>query len=311
MGFNKLAFGFLSVGALTLSGSIAWAAAQQVEPEAVEPKIEVATEPKTEVTVEPKTEVATEPKAEVTAEPKTEVATEPKTEAATEPKTEVAAEPKTEAAAAPKTEVAAEPKITQRIEPKFAQSTEPNTVAQALAARQAERWPILGVMTDVGIPDGVNASLVVRPRKWIRGYAGGGTNTVAKGWRAGLSYIPFGSGPSCSMEYGSFAEGNANGIVGRLAGDTWESNAILERIGYRYANAHVGLDFGGKHFMFFVHGGISRVWSTVHNMDAVIRNNAKVTDPYVTGSTQVSVRQDPTIKATGSSLKVGLIVFLL
>lgn len=191
------------------------------------------------------------------------------------------------------------------------QSVEPRTVEEALAARQAERWPKFGVMADAGIPDGANASLVVRPRKWIRGYGGGGTNTIAKGWRAGLSYVPFGSGPSLSLEYGGYAEGNANGLVGRLVQGSWESNAILERIGYHYANAHVGLDFGGKYFMFFIHGGISRVWSTVHNMDTVIRNNATVTDPYVTGSTQVSVRQDPTIKATGSSLKVGLIVFLL
>jgi hypothetical protein len=195
--------------------------------------------------------------------------------------------------------------------PKMVQPAAPGTVAEALAARQAERWPMWGVMADAGIPDGANASLVVRPRKWIRGYGGGGTNTVAKGWRAGLSYVPFGSGPSLSMEYGSYSEGNANGLVGRLVQGSWESNAILERIGYHYANAHVGLDFGGKHFMFFVHGGISRVWSTVHNMDTVIRNNATITDPYVTGSTQVSVRQDPTIKATGSSLKVGFIVFLL
>jgi hypothetical protein len=191
-----------------------------------------------------------------------------------------------------------------------ASATEPRTVEQALAARSAEKWPMFGVMADAGIPDGANASLVVRPWHWLRGYAGGGTNSIARGWRTGASLLPFGAGPSLSVEYGHYGEGNANGLVGHLVQGGWEGSPILDRVGYDYANAHVGLDFGGKYFVFFIHGGISRVVTTVHNMDAAISNGTK-SNPSVTGSTTVVVNQDPTLKVVGSSLKIGLILFLL
>jgi len=187
----------------------------------------------------------------------------------------------------------------------------PQTVSEALQARRSEKWPTFGAMADVGVPDGMIASLVVRPWKWVRAYGGGGTNTVAKGWRGGLSLLPFGAGPSLSAEYGSYAEGNANGLVGRLVQGGWEGSAILDKVGYDYANLHVGLDFGGRYFTFFIHGGISRVWSTVHNMDSATHSNTSNSNSNVTGSTQIVVNKDPTIVATGSSLKIGLIIFLL
>jgi hypothetical protein len=187
----------------------------------------------------------------------------------------------------------------------------PQTVADALQAQRVQKWPILGAMADIGVPDGLNASLVVRPWKWVRAYGGGGSNTVAKGWRAGLTLLPFGAGPSLSAEYGSYGEGNANGLVARLVQGNFQGSSMLDKVGYDYANAHVGLDFGGRYVTFFIHGGISRVWSTVHAMDSVIRNSASNTNPNVTGSTQVVVNKDPTIVATGSSLKLGLIIFLL
>jgi len=185
----------------------------------------------------------------------------------------------------------------------------PQTVSEALQARKTEVWPTFGAMADVGVPDGMNASLVVRPWKWVRAYGGGGSNTVAKGWRGGLSLLPFGAGPSLSAEYGSYAEGNANGLVGRLVQGNFEGSAILDKVGYDYTNLHVGLDFGGRYFTFFIHGGVSRVWSTVHNMDSAIHNGSG--NSNVTGSTQVVVNKDPTLVATGSSLKIGLIIFLL
>jgi hypothetical protein len=177
------------------------------------------------------------------------------------------------------------------------------TVAAALQARQAARWPIVGAMVDVGVPDGLMASLVVRPWKWFRVYGGGGSNTVSKGYRGGFSLIPFGSGPALSLECGRYGEGNANGLVRSLAGDQWSNSPLLEKVGYDFANAHAGLEFGGKHFTFFVHGGVSMVWARIRVADGTVAN---------TGSdTIVEVSQDPKVKIMGSSLKVGLILFLL
>jgi hypothetical protein len=180
---------------------------------------------------------------------------------------------------------------------------QPETVASALQARQHERWPRLGLSADVGIPDGAIGSLVVRPWQWFRAYAGGGSNSISKGWRGGLALVPFGAGPSVALEYGHYADGDANGLVRRMVSGGFSNSPLLERVGYDYANAHVGLDFGGKNIIFFVHGGVSMVWAQVHNINEATSSSSS--------NTTVSVGQDPKIKAFGSSLKIGLIVFLI
>jgi hypothetical protein len=187
--------------------------------------------------------------------------------------------------------------------PAPARAEEPATVEAALKARQAERWPLVGAMVDVGVPDGLIGSLVVRPLKWARVYGGGGSNSVSKGWRTGLALIPFGSGPSLSLEYGSYAQGDANGLVRSMAGGQFAGSPLLEKLEYQYANAHAGLEFGGKNFTFFVHGGVSMVWAQLRGGGGTLANTG--TD------TVVQISSDPKIKGFGSSLKVGLIVFLL
>src|SRR5580692_2546468 len=68
----------------------------------------------------------------------------------------------------------------------------------AAPAPTATSLPFVGLMTDVGIPDGLQASLVLRPAKWLRGSVGGGYNMISKGVRVGVSLLPFGRGPSAS-----------------------------------------------------------------------------------------------------------------
>jgi FtsZ-interacting cell division protein YlmF len=74
-------------------------------------------------------------------------------------------------------------------------------------------------------------------------------------------------------------------------------------------NAHLGLDFGSRRVVFFLHGGITFVRGQIHNVDAAIRD-ATAQDPTVSGTTEVVVRQDPSVKAVGSSVKLGLIVYI-
>jgi hypothetical protein len=186
--------------------------------------------------------------------------------------------------------------------PTSARAEEPQTVDAALQARQAESWPHVGLMADAGIPDGAIGSLVIRPWQWFRVYGGGGSNSVSRGWRGGFSLVPFGAGPSVSVEYGHYADGDANGIVRRLVSGDFGGSPLLEKIGYDYVNAQAGLDFGGKHVIFFVHGGISKVWAQVHNLNDALKNN---------GSTTIEVAQDPKVTVVGSSLKIGLIIFFI
>jgi len=189
------------------------------------------------------------------------------------------------------------------IAPLSVRAEDQGTVEAALQARHEERWPVIGMMADVGVPDGAIGSLVVRPWQFLRVYGGGGTNTVSKGWRGGLSLLPFGAGPSFSFEYGHYYDGNANSLVRRVMSGEFSGSPLLNKVGYDYINAHAGLDFGGKRFIFFVHGGVSMLWAQLHNVNDALQN----TGP----STVVQVSQDPKVKAFGSSLKVGLIIFFI
>ena len=180
---------------------------------------------------------------------------------------------------------------------------EPTTVEAALQKRNAARWPILGAMVDVGVPDGLIGSVVVRPWKWLRLHGGAGSNSVSTGWRGGLALLPLGSGPCVAVEYGSYGQGDANGLVRSMTGGDFGGSPLLEKLEYQYANAHAGLEFGGKRFTFFVHGGVSRVWAQLHGSSGTLANTG--------ADTVVQVSSDPKIKAFGSSLKIGLILFLL
>lgn len=170
-----------------------------------------------------------------------------------------------------------------------------------------KRLPRLGVMADAGAPDGANGSLVYRPFSWLRSYAGGGTNLISKGFRGGLTLVPFGSGPSASIEAGHYFDGDANGLARRFAGPTFGSPA-LERVGYDYANFHVGLDFGSRRATFFIHGGMSYVRATVHNMDQVVASAVGSSDGN--GTTEISFTKDPIVRAWLPSVKLGLIVYI-
>jgi hypothetical protein len=171
------------------------------------------------------------------------------------------------------------------------------------------RLPIFGLMADVGVPDGLIGSLAIRPLSWVRVSAGGGTNGISRGWRTGITLLPFAAGPSASFEYGRYQSGNANPLAEKVIGGGFDGSPLLERVGYDYMNAHLGLDFGSRRVVFFLHGGVTVVRGQVHNVDAAIRNStASSTD--ANGTTEVVVRQDPTVKAVGSSVKLGLIVYI-
>jgi len=171
------------------------------------------------------------------------------------------------------------------------------------------RLPIFGVMADVGIPDGLIGSLTVRPWSWVRVAGGGGSNGISSGWRTGITLLPFGAGPSASFEYGQYQEGNANPLAKKIIGGSFDGSPLLQRVGYDYMNLHLGLDFGSRRFVFFLHGGMSILRGHIHNVDAAIRG-ATAHDTSVAGTTEVTVRQDPSVKAVGSSVKLGFILYI-
>jgi hypothetical protein len=165
--------------------------------------------------------------------------------------------------------------------------------------------PKIGAGLDVGVPDGATVSLVYRPIRAIRAHIGLSHNAISLGQRAGITVMPFSwwATPTLSLEYGRFAEGNANPIARRISGDeTFESGA-LDRVGYQYANARLGLEIGRKWFTFFLHAGVSRINGTVHNLGSAVMGE----DP---GMTSVSFSRDPSVRVWTASARLGFIVYL-
>jgi hypothetical protein len=171
----------------------------------------------------------------------------------------------------------------------------------------ARSLPVLGLQIDAGVPDGAQAALVLRPWKAVRFSLGGGYNMISKGVRGGVSILPFGRGPSLSVEAGRFFEGDANAAARKYMSG-FEDIAILQRVGYDFANAHLGLDFGYERVTFFIHGGMSYLRGKIRDA------NQFFTDPSIDGmnsdGVSVKIKQDPTVVAIGPSAKIGLIVYL-
>src|SRR4051794_4166463 len=156
--------------------------------------------------------------------------------------------------------------------------------ADATAERTApsrvpsDALPLFGMMADAGLPDGFNGALVIRPRRWLRTHVGGGYNMISSGVRAGATLAPFGWGPSVTLEGGHYFDGNANGIARKIAGSTYEDSRLLERVGYDYANAHLGFEMGYRRVSFYVHGGMSYVRAKVHNFEGAVQSRASMND---------------------------------
>jgi hypothetical protein len=163
----------------------------------------------------------------------------------------------------------------------------------------------LGLAIDGGIPDGATVSAIYRPFSWVRGELGMGYNMISKGARAGLTLLPFGAGPSATLEAGHFFEGDANGFARSIAGAGFKDSAMLQRVGYDFANAHLGLDFGTRRVVFFIHGGMSYIRAQVHNVNEQLSSSMSSTS-----GTTVSFNQDPTVRVVAPSAKLGFIFYI-
>jgi cell wall-associated NlpC family hydrolase len=253
------------------------------------------------------------------ADPATEPA--PAEPAATDPAVAVPAATEPEAADPAAAESAAvEPAA---VEPAAAEPVATKAAAAPVTARRAaepanglaatarvttndsQATPWIGVMADLGLPDGATASIVYRPIRAMRLHAGFSHNMISLGERVGVTLVPLSwwASPTLSVEYGHYAEGNANPLVRMATGDATFSSAVLDRVGYDYANAHVGLELGRKWFTFYLHAGISRITGTVHNLSAETMAKGE-------GTTTVTFPSDPNVRLWTVSARLGFIVYL-
>jgi hypothetical protein len=166
--------------------------------------------------------------------------------------------------------------------------------------------PVLGLILDGGVPDGAMLSVGYRPLRWVRLHAGAGTNSISPGIRVGAGLVPFGVGPSVTLEAGHYFEGNANELGRSVSGGQYEDSAVLDRVGYDFANMHLGLELGGETVQFFLHGGFSYIRTTLYNVNDLFSES---TDSGST--TTVSVNSNPTLVGFVPSAKLGLAVFFI
>ncbi|HVI94996.1 MAG TPA: hypothetical protein VM753_13375, partial [Anaeromyxobacter sp.] len=178
----------------------------------------------------------------------------------------------------------------------------------APAPPPASTWRLnrFGIAVDAGLPDFAGATLLYRPLKFVR--LGGALlyDYVGYGVRGGVTILPyFAIAPSLSVEAGHFFETNAAAKL-EQRGVTIDANVrpVLERFGYTFANAQVGLEIGHPNwFVFYVRAGITRLWYTA-------RGASQVAAAQQGSSTTRVTIADPSLRAQFPEAKVGFLFFI-
>jgi hypothetical protein len=183
------------------------------------------------------------------------------------------------------------------------------TVPSAAPAHASRH--LLGFATDVGLPDGANLSLVLRPASFVRLHGAVGTNSASLGFRGGATVIPhwfWHFGPSLTVEAGYCRIGNVNSVLRTFFQVPSWMNDYAQQAGYAYYNAHVGIEVGRGNVTGFIHAGGSYV-------DGTVRTPNSVTIPQPAGTSlstdpaRLVLGQDAKVRVYTMSAKAGIIVY--
>jgi hypothetical protein len=169
--------------------------------------------------------------------------------------------------------------------------------APASAAPRARSHHVLGLSLDAGVPDGASATILYRPWRYLRFGGGMLYNYVGYGVVGSVSVLPyFPIAPSLTLEAGHLFESNANARISQFTTVDDNLKPLLQRVGYTFVNAQVGLEFGHPNwFVFFVRGGLSRVWLSSSDADKVVVTNSDGTRvTFANPSARLGI---PTVKA--------------
>ncbi|HSN89890.1 MAG TPA: hypothetical protein VLS93_01570 [Anaeromyxobacteraceae bacterium] len=168
----------------------------------------------------------------------------------------------------------------------------------------AEGLPRFGLMLDAGLPDGAVISAVFRPVESVRFTLGGAYNVAGYGVRGGIGWLPFrwAVSPSLNVEAGRYFDSDLTWIVDEANGVPAEVRPLLERVGYNYASAQIGLEIGSpRGISLSVRAGLSYLWTVIHGVAETI--------DAAGGSTAIVNVSDPRLRATLPSVKVGVLYY--
>jgi hypothetical protein len=166
----------------------------------------------------------------------------------------------------------------------------------------------LGLIAGIGLPDGGTIGLAWRPVRPLRLEASFAHNYVSPGYRGGVTYIMLRSWatPTLGVGYGHFYDRDANAAVRTITGDATFDSVMLDRVGYDYADARIGLELGRKHFTFFFHAGVTRLTAQIHDVA-----QASNTAAQQSGSMVTVTSTDPNIRLWAPTVDLGFVVYLL
>ena len=175
-------------------------------------------------------------------------------------------------------------------------------VAAALAVATpaaARSW--VGLQLDGGAPDGLGASLVVRPFSFLRLDAGATTDLAAPGIRGGFVLsVPWYLSPAIAVHAGRQLPGDLNAVVQRFVPAASDSE-LLRRFSYEYVDLHAGIEVGHPDWvMLTIHAGYSWFVTRTSGLPQFVSSQ----DP------SLSVRGEATLHIWAPSAKVGLVFYV-
>ncbi|MFL5345370.1 MAG: autotransporter outer membrane beta-barrel domain-containing protein [Hyalangium sp.] len=163
----------------------------------------------------------------------------------------------------------------------------------------------LGAMLDVGAPDGIGVSAVVRPARWLRINGGVTTNTLSLGVRGGISLIPLTAivSPSINLDVGHYFNTNYNKLIDRLGGIPLKTTVPIDDVGYNYGGASLGLEIGKpERFSVYLRVGLAHGSMVIQDAEKLLQD--------VTGDPDVTAKP-LNLRFTTPTAKLGFLLYFL
>jgi hypothetical protein len=115
---------------------------------------------------------------------------------------------------------------------------------------------------DGGIPEGIGASAVFLPFRFLRLQLGIVTNTASAGIRGGVTIVPFRFviTPTLTAEAGHLFEGDLTGAAQTFLGRTTLPDGLFQKVSYDFFTGQLGVEIGSPdRFLVYLRAGVSRV----------------------------------------------------
>ncbi|HEY0881720.1 MAG TPA: hypothetical protein VGD87_09325 [Archangium sp.] len=146
----------------------------------------------------------------------------------------------------------------------FLAAAPPLVTAEGVALEESGKtpWaaPFFGVQIDAGAPDGIGASLVATPGRYLRISAGGLNNGVGSGVRLGFQLLAFPQmafRPLLSLDAG-YVFGGYGAWLPQMIEDPMIRSAVTG-LNVAFGNAQIGFEIGSKHFAVTLRAGLAYV----------------------------------------------------